>query len=180
MYEIDNPRSPAPKEILDTLSLISVTHFGFDGKTHEGHIVIHKDLQGDVRDFFSRALELTFPIAKVIAVSDPQYSWSDERSCEDNNTSGFNYRPMTGGTRLSKHALGRAFDVNPFQNPYLRFGVGGAEEARIPKQAVYEANQPGTLSKNHPLVLCMLERGWKWGGNWNPAEGVVDYQHFER
>ena len=38
----------------------------------------------------------------------------------DNNSSAFNYRFIAGTERFSKHAFGRALDVNPLQNPFVR------------------------------------------------------------
>lgn len=39
-------------------------------------------------------------------------------SMEDNNSSAFNYRPIEGTDRPSKHALGTAIDINTLYNPY--------------------------------------------------------------
>jgi peptidoglycan LD-endopeptidase CwlK len=175
-----NPQSIAPENVLGAMELISVDYCGFDHSLRQGQIVMHKSVIGDIRDFFKLAKKLQFPIAKVIPISDSKYSWDDERSCADNNTSGFNYRVITGGTRLSNHALGLAFDVNPVQNVYIRYDKDLKEFYRFPEASIYDRNAPGTLTPDHPLVILMKERGWEWGGDWIPASGRVDYQHFEK
>ncbi len=35
------------------------------------------------------------------------------------NTSAYNYRPLTGELKLFPHAYGRAVDINPKYNPYF-------------------------------------------------------------
>ncbi len=41
----------------------------------------------------------------------------------DNNTSSFNYRFISGSRILSMHANGLAIDINPKQNPYVKNGT---------------------------------------------------------
>ncbi len=71
-----------------------------------------------------------------------------------NNTSAFNYRVITGGTSLSKHAYGRAIDINPVENPYIK----GA--TTLPPGSVYDPNAGGTLTADHPNVLTFARLGW--------------------
>ena len=175
-----NPENPAPPETMESLEVVDIRHLGFDGRWHEGQLVVHRDAVPDVREFFALAGKLEFPIAHAIPISAPQYHWDDEVSCADNNSSAFNYRFIAGTERLSRHADGLAFDVNPLQNPYIRFDREENEISRTPRGSAYDEQAPGTLTKDHPLVVLMRERGWTWGGDWDPKEGVVDYQHFER
>lgn len=175
-----NPKNMAPEEIVSALRVLIVSHVGYDGETLEGKIVIHKDVANDVRDFFTLAFEIKFPIERVIPISGLRYEWDDERSCSDNNSSGFNYRCIAGTTRLSNHATGHAFDINPRENPYIRYDIQGNEIFRVPKNGTYDTHKEGTLTEKHPLVIFMRERGWTWGGDWNPKEGSIDYQHFEK
>ena len=175
-----NPNSPAPESVLAELTVVPVQYIGFDGNLHEGVLVIHQSVRDDIEAFFSLACELRFPIEKVIPISHPDYAWDDERSCADNNTSGYNYRLISGGTRLSNHARGLAFDVNPVQNPYIRYDQDLKEFFRVPPRSVYDETTAGTLTKSHPLVLLMKDRGWAWGGDWTPSSGREDFQHFEK
>jgi hypothetical protein len=108
-------------------------------------------------------------------VADLQFEWDDDRSMAANNTSGFNYRPMTGdgtsATRLSPHALGRAIDINPLLNPYIK------GEMIKPDGAVYDPSRPGTITADSFIVKFLKKRGWTWGGDWT---SLKDYQHFEK
>lgn len=175
-----NPISPAPTEVLIKQLLLEVSYISFGGLIHQGQIVVHKDVAADVGAFFKQALTLKFPIYSVIPVADRRFNFDDEISCNQNNTSGYNYREITGGGKLSNHSWGLAFDVNTVQNVYVRYDESGLETYRLPKTAHYDKNAPGTLHKEHPLVHFMETRGWTWGGDWNPINGPVDYQHFEK
>lgn len=175
-----NPENPAPAEVLANIEALSVRYLGYDGKLHTGQIAMHASVLPDVEAFFKTARDLSFPIEKVIPISVAKYRWDDETSCADNNSSGYNYRTIHGTLRLSKHALGLAFDINPRQNIYIKFDKALSEIYRSPKDGVYDPQAPGTLTGEHPLVLLMEELGWEWGGRWRPESGCIDYQHFEK
>ncbi|MGL4465086.1 MAG: M15 family metallopeptidase [Planctomycetia bacterium] len=164
-----------PPAIRDRQVVLTVTYFGFDSKIHRGQIVVDQDLAGDVEAVFAVALKTKFPLRSVVPVSHPRYrkdrTWSDDLSMAANNTSSFNYRAITGGKTLSNHALGRAVDVNPLQNPYIKGKIV------LPPGAKYDPSVPGTLTPDHPVTKAFLARGWKWGGDWT---GRPDYQHFEK
>lgn len=175
-----NPNYPAPQDIIDNQRLLNVTYYSFDGKLHEGQIVVAKQVAEDVKAFFTKAKEMHFPIAHAIPAADARYQWSDDQMMADNNTSGYNYRKIANSTNLSNHAKGLAFDVNTFLNPYIYIDNNG-QVVNDPPGATYDPSKPGTLSKNHPLVKLMEKRGWTWGGNWTlEADEVIDYQHFEK
>lgn len=172
-----NPNNPAPAEVLDEIVVLEVKHYGYDGLPHAGQIAVNKAVADDVRQFFEKAWELQFPIEKVIPISNPKYAWDDNASCDDNNSSGYNYRLIGGTNRMSKHARGLAFDINPVPNIYVRFDENMKETFRAPKNGVYDENAKGTLTKDHPLVKLMKDLGWTWGGDWTSP---LDYQHFEK
>lgn len=174
---IQNPKNPAPQEILDLLDVLEVQHFGYDGQIYSGQIVMNKGVIDEVKLFFEKAAEIKFPIEKVVPISNKKYAWDDELSCEDNNSSGFNYRAIAGTNKLSKHASGLAFDINPAQNIYIRYDENMNEIARSPKDGVYDEKAKGTLTKDHPLVTLMKGLGWTWGGDW---KSPADWQHFEK
>lgn len=175
-----NPNNPAPEDILQSVEVLEVEYFSFDGKLHKGQIVMNKKVIGDVEKFFKLAKDIKFPIEKVIPVSDPKYQWDDVVSCDDNNSAGFNFRLVQGTSRLSKHAQGLAFDINPVQNIYVRYGLDGKEVVRYPKDGRYDVEVKGTLVAGDPLVTLMKGLGWEWGGDWTPDTGREDYQHFEK
>lgn len=176
-----NPKSVAPDEILNAQQVIEIEYLGFDEFLHRGQIVMNEKVVDDVKKFFETALELKFPIKKVIPISDNRYKWDDEVSCADNNSSGFNYRTITGKPhKISKHALGLAFDINPVQNVYVRYDKDLNEVHRIPPNTYYDPTAPGTLTADHVLVKLMKDLGWFWGGDWTPESGREDYQHFQK
>jgi hypothetical protein len=104
------------------------------------------------------------------------YQGDDDRSMADNNTSGFNCRPVAGKPIVfSKHSYGRAIDVNPLTNPMLASGA-----VYPPAGAEYVDRQrkvPGILRKDDKAVREFTRRGWTWGGTW---PSMKDYQHFEK
>ena len=177
---MQNPDRPAPGHILNSQDILEVQYYGFDGALHRGQIVMHKDVARDVEVFFKTALAMGFPLSKVIPISDKKYAWDDAVSCNDNNSSGYNYRLIMGTDRMSKHASGLAFDINPVQNIYVRYDENMREIFRLPKEGVYDKDAAGTLTGDHPLVTLMKGLGWDWGGDWKPQSGRIDYQHFEK
>ncbi len=158
-----------PAQIKKKLDLVEVEYYALDGKLHRGQIVIHQSLKADLVKIFRQLKEAKFPIAKMIPVS--RYDFSDDKSMEDNNTSAFNYRVIDGSNKLSNHALGRAIDINPLFNPFIKNG-----ETK-PSTAKYDATVPGTITKDSSVVKIFKKNGWKWGGNW---KNLKDYQHFEK
>ncbi len=155
--------------------LVTVQYYSFDQKIHQGQVLIHQDLVADIKTLFDFALSIHFPIQSVIPIAEARFRkqnhWDDELSMAQNNTSAFNYRLSTQGKKLSNHAYGRAIDLNPLLNPYIKANI------TLPAGAVYNPAQAGTLTATHPLVKKFLQLGWSWGGNWKTLK---DYQHFEK
>ncbi len=159
----------APGDVMEELCLLTVSYYSFDDRLHRGQLVVHRDVREEVRSIFELVRITRFPLGKVIPVV--RYGWSDEDSMADNNTSAFNYRYIAGTTRLSRHAHGRAVDVNPRQNPVVY-----ADGRILPAGAVYEPRERGALAGG--IVLeAFLSRGWHWGGNFG---NLKDYHHFEK
>lgn len=173
-----NPASTCPDDIMRSLGVLTVEYMSFDEHIHVGQIVVARKVMPDVEAFFKHALELRFPIHAVIPAADPKYKWDDNALMEDNISSGFNHRPIAGSNKLSQHSFGLAFDINPKQDPYIRY-FGGQKITR-PSKATWNPVQPGTLHWEHPLVKLMEGFGWEWGGHWIPESGRTDYMHFEK
>lgn len=175
------PENNCPQEVLDSQELVDVNYFNFEGMECQGQMVVHKDVAEDIRKVFDCIYETKFPVAKVVPIAVSKYAWDDEVSCADNNSSAFNYRMMTQSTKLSNHALGRAVDINPLQNPFVRLAEDGVTQMyTVPPNSAYDTSVQGTLYVGHEVVNVFKSLGWKWGGDWNPMEGIVDYQHFEK
>lgn len=175
----NNPEKPAPIEVLREIRPVAVLFKDFDGVEQRGVIEVHQNLSDDVLDFFRMAYDLNFPIARVDIASHSDLLWDDTRLMAANVSSGFNYRTIVDTDTPSLHGLGRAFDINPLQNPYVRYKEDGTVLVE-PEGAIWEPEAPGTLHANHPLVLFMEEKGWEWGGHWASDTGRTDYQHFQK
>src|SRR4051794_10764789 len=48
---------------------VSVDYIGFDGKTHQGALVVHEDLAEEVIAIFKELLQLRYPIEKIRTVN---------------------------------------------------------------------------------------------------------------
>jgi hypothetical protein len=167
----DNPEMPpAPESIRRALRVLSVKYLSFDGRIHQGQLVVHAAIARPLRAIFPELLDMGFPIAKMIPV--PRYGWDDEESMQDNNSSGYHFRPIAGTSKLSFHALGLALDINPLFNPWMREG------SVQPKGATYDPDRPGTLYAGSPVVELFKHHGFDWGGDWMAERGYVDYQHL--
>jgi len=169
-------RKEAPPEFKKRQRIIDLLYYSFDGKVHKGQLVIDERLAGDIREVFRVILETKFPVGSVIPISHDRFfrngKWNeDDLSMMANNTSAFNYRLVTGGKSLSRHAYGFAIDINPLQNPYIKGSTV------LPPGAVYDTRKTGTLSPDSPVVKTFIRLGWTWGGNWT---SLKDYQHFEK
>ena len=161
--------SPAPPEILATQTLLSVPFADFAGESQIGQLVVHRELADEVVELFRLLLIERFPIARMVPVV--AFGWSDDLSMEANNCSAFNYRVKVGKSELSAHATGRALDINPRQNPYMR------GELVLPEGAVYDTKASGTLMGDSTAVRFLESHGGVWGGRWTTLK---DFHHFEK
>ena len=161
------------REVLASLAYVQVTYWDYEGRTQSGELVVHKDLAQEVADIFEELYEEGFPIASVRLID--EYGGQDELSMEANNTSAFCYRKIAGSSRLSNHALGRAIDINPLQNPHVKEG-----EVSPPGGTAYAdraREEQGMIHEGDACYQAFTRRGWVWGGDWKNSR---DYQHFEK
>lgn len=166
-----NPNFFLAHEVFERQIVLEMMYISFDNKYHQGQIVVDKDLENDVRDFFNFLLKQNFPLNKAVPVADKRFNFDDALSMVANNSSGFNPRAIAGTDRPSNHALGRAIDINPLQNPYIRNGV------TEPMGAIYDKEKHGTLTDESPVVKFLKARGWNWGGDYHDLK---DFHHFEK
>lgn len=157
-----------PEEIRNTVTLVTVPYFSFEGTEKEGQLVVHKDLASDIETIFAKLFVMRFPIQQMVPIV--AYDWNDDASMQANNSSAFNYRVIAGTDRLSNHAYGRAIDINPMQNPYV-----GASGIVMPAGAVYDRTRKGTVTDD--VAGVFQSYGWYWGGDWTDRK---DWQHFEK
>lgn len=164
--------STAPKEILNTLTIIEVKFFDYNGVEQMGKIVTHRALAADLVKLFKFAYSEKIPIEMVhpIICDLPDGNTS---MAHLNNTYSFHYRNKVKKSNLSQHSYGMAIDINPFNNPYI-----SPRGDTIPHGATYTpVTDARSLDKNHPLVKKFKSLGWVWGGDWSQ---VKDYMHFEK
>lgn len=161
---------------LDQLRYIKILFYGFDGKTKIGELIVNEKVADDVIAIFKDIYIAKYPIEKVRLIDD--YDASDSASMEDNNTSAYCYREIAGGGEISQHAFGLAIDINPVQNPYLVMKSGLANQV-LPINGTPNLKRDkkvkGLIIKDDACYKAFIERGWKWGGEW---ENPRDYQHF--
>jgi D-alanyl-D-alanine carboxypeptidase len=156
---------------LRDLRLLTMSHWGFDGRVGTGRLIVHRDVVRDMIDVFRGLYRARFPIRRMVPVD--VYGGSDFRSIEADNTSAFNCRHVEGTTRWSNHAYGTAIDVNPIENPYVS---GGRTSHPASRSYVDRARRrPGMAYEGGALVRAFDRIGWGWGGRWT---SVKDYQHF--
>lgn len=162
---------PAPQEVLGRQRILVITYYSFDGKLHQGQIVVDVDLVADVKGAFDLIKITKFPVKSVIPFIDRRMMSEEEKAVSMNNSSAFNYRLIAGTDKLSNHALGRAFDLNPAFNPLIK------GDEILPSTAKYDIKVAGTIVGNEKFVTYLKNLGWKWGGDWTDFK---DYMHFEK
>ena len=107
----------------EDLRYLRISCVGADGSPYIGEMVAAADLAEDLLDIFRQLYEAGYPIERMQLIDD--YDASDQASMEANNTSCFNFRQIAGSTKLSNHSLGRAVDINPLYNPYVKKTANG-------------------------------------------------------
>lgn len=166
---------------LEDLRYIKLLHYGFDGMIHVGELVVSSYIETDIAEIFRILFDNRYEIEKMYLID--RYDADDTASIEDNNTSAFNFRLVTNGTKLSNHAYGYAIDINPQQNPYVTFDENGEAYWVHENASSYIDRSDPFPEQMHMITeedLCFrlfTERGFTWGGSWNNPK---DYQHFEK
>ncbi|MEA3418263.1 MAG: M15 family metallopeptidase [Campylobacterota bacterium] len=165
---------------LSDLRYIRVSHWDFDGSSHMGELIMHRSVSKSVVSVFRELYQMEYPVRKMRLVSD--FKGNDWQSIEADNTSAFNCRPATGSKKWSKHAYGRAIDINPIENPYIAKSGRISHKASLKyrKRIHRNLSDPGdkaVLLKNDKATQIFKKYGWRWGGDWPK---VKDYQHFSK
>ena len=162
-----------------SLRYLRVLHRNTEGKTQLGEIVCNQSIANDLLDIFRKLYEAGYKIERITLIDD--YNADDETSMRANNTSCFNFRVVSGTTKLSKHSQGLAIDINPLYNPYIHLNNGKVEPAT---GKPYAYNRANLRNVKVPIIdtkdLCyrlFIQHGFHWGGAWKT---VKDYQHFEK
>ncbi len=94
------------------LRLLTVSHWGFDGRRHRGRLVVNRDAVAAMMEAMRSLYRLRFPIRQMRLVD--AYGADDHRSMAADNTSAFNCRFVAGSDGVwSEHAYGRATRPQP-------------------------------------------------------------------
>jgi hypothetical protein len=155
----------------DGLRIITMKHWNYAGSVSDGKLVVAAGLANQVVDIFRDLYDARFPIERMELVD--KYNGDDDQSMAANNTSAFNCRLVTGGSSYSEHSYGRAIDINPLVNPYVK-----GSTVLPPAGSAYvdrSLDAPGMIHANDEVVQAFASRGWIWGGTWS---SLKDYQHF--
>ena len=163
---------------LSGLRLLTVSHWGFDGRVHEGQLVVNRDVAASLQKVFRKLYQLRFPIRHMRLVD--MYGPQRARPADGDVTGSFSCRravpsPCTGGTasaNWSNHAYGLAIDINPVENPYV-----GCGQTRDPTSVRYMDRSRLRKGMVTPAVVRAFRSiGWGWGGEWTGR--TKDYMHF--
>ncbi len=163
---------------LPQLRLVTVSHWGFDGRVHEGQLVVNRDVAAPLTKVFRRLYQLRFPIRHMRL--DDMYGPRRARPRDDDVTGSFRCRqsvpsPCVGGSasgRWSNHAYGHAIDLNPVENPYV--GCGAVRDPRSRPYVDRSRLRKGMVTP--AVVRAFRSVGWGWGGSWSGE--TKDYMHF--
>lgn len=161
-----------------SLRYLHLLHYTLDGRIKLGEMICHKDIADDLTDIFRKLFEAKYPIENMQLIDN--YGADDIRSMEYNNTTCFNYRTVAGSKKLSNHSLGKAVDINPLYNPYVKRRQDGTYKVSPEKGRQY-ADRTKTfkykIDRNDLAYRLFKQHGFRWGGDYR---SLKDYQHFEK
>ncbi len=168
---------------LSDLRYLKLLHYNFDGRIQVGELIVNQSLVSDFIGIFRELFAEQYQIESMYLIDrywtgDPDDT--DTASIEENNTSCFCFRNATGGNTLSYHAMGKAIDLNPRQNPYVTYDASGTPHWTHENASAYidrDSGAPHVITHEDTAFRIFQKYGFTWGGDWkNP----VDYQHFEK
>ena len=158
------------------LRLLTVTHWGFDGRPHAGQLVVNRDVAKPVAKVFRKLYQLRFPIRHMRL--DDLYGPKRARPADGDVSGSFECRravpsPCGGGSgNWSNHAYGHAIDLNPNENPYV--GCGAVYDPKSSPYVDRSRHRKGMVTP--AVVRAFRSIGWGWGGGW--SGDTKDYMHF--
>jgi hypothetical protein len=161
----------------EELRYVRVLHWGFDGLSHSGELIVNKAIAEEIVEIFTELYEAKYPIERMVLVD--EYDADDNNSMAANNSSAFNYRVIEGTNRVSLHSFGMAIDINPYYNPYVH-EVDGERVVTPVEGAKYEDRSldcPYYIQSEDICYQAFIKRGFTWGGDW---KNTKDYQHFQK
>jgi hypothetical protein len=165
---------------LSGLRLLTVDYWGFDGRSHEGQMVVNARYATSLGLVFGKLYRMHFPI-RHMALTDTYGPRSVQprdgdvtasMECRQAVASPCNGSAVTGTGHWSMHAYGEAVDVNPVENPYV--GCGMTRDKTALSYLDRSNVRRGMVT---PAVVAAFRAiGWGWGGSWSGS--TKDYMHF--
>ncbi len=170
---------------LSDLRYLKMLHYNFDGNIQVGEMIVNKSIADSTLSIFKALFASKYPIRQMHLADDFWYvnsSLTDDVCMLVDNTSCFNYRVVQGTTKISKHSLGLAIDINPHENPYAKVLSDGSLSMFKPElyaegYLTDRASKPYAITTSDTAYQLFTANGFTWGGSWNT---VKDYQHFEK
>jgi len=169
MGSTHQPGCPVP---LADLRHLTLSFWGFDGRTHTGELVVNAKVAADVQEVFGKLFAARFPLEEMRVVEPGDLT--AEPTGDGNTSAAFVCRPIRGSTSTpSAHSSGLAIDINPFQNPYKK----GASVLPELASAYLDRTpaRPGMITRGDVVTRAFAEIGWSWGGAWTSS---TDTMHF--
>lgn len=171
---------------IEDLRLCKVLYIGFDGKEHEGELIVAYKVESpingetiniakEVLEIFHEMYKAKYPIDKIRLVD--YYGADDELVMRDNNSSAFNFRYINDTKDISWHSYGLAIDINPFVNPCFHLNSKFIEPDGSEKFLDRGLEQLGLIKEGDACYKAFTSRGWEWGGLWTDK---ADYMHFQK
>ena len=170
---------------------LRVLHYDYNGQIRTGEIIVNAVAAEDTLAVFRELFDAKYQICQMVLVDAyydagwPEFAHlergnqADGVSIAHDNTSAFNYRVASNDfSKLSNHAMGRAIDLNPLENPYVY--IDGSVDG--PDECLNYVDRSKATADNHMIqdgdfvVTTFKNHGFSWGGDW---EGDKDYQHFD-
>jgi hypothetical protein len=165
---------------LSQLRVLTVRHWGFDRRPHDGQLIVNADVATPLARVFGRLYSLRYPI-RHLQLAD-YYGPKSQRPKDTDVSEAFECRQAVaspcssakrkGNGHWSEHAYGHAIDLNPVENPYVGCGM-----SRDPLSRKYLDRSHRRRGMVTPAVIAAFASiGWGWGGSW--SGDTKDYMHF--
>lgn len=161
----------------DSLKYLLCLHKDLTGRSIVGEMVVGNRIAYKMLVILKELYLASYPIEKMRLVD--YWDADDEKSMAANNSSSFNFRFISNSTRVSKHGLGLAVDINPLYNPYVYTLKNGKKVIEPESAAQYTdrtAEFPYMIKPDDLCCRLFKKHGFVWGGDWKTRK---DYQHFE-
>jgi len=156
---------------LDDLALLTLSYWGEDNTSQTGQLIVHSTQSEAITRVFEVLYTNHFPLTSMKLMW--EFKGSDDASMKANNTSGFNCRRVKNTDKWSNHSYGKAIDVNPLWNPWIRGSIVDPPEGKAYVDRTI--TKAGVIKAGDVVVTAFATEGWKWGGYWSKTK---DYQHF--